>query len=123
MITTCAVAVTFDEDEIYVQEMKVEGLRAEEVQDVASKLLAQIIPQVEGMAILTQIANVIERDRSLEAQSREEILNRLDELKQALAVRHPRWKAARELLAIVADIASVAPLVSHLQTLLPQLRL
>lgn len=119
----CTVAITFDEMQVLVKEMRVEGLNGDEVQSVASQLLGQIIPQIEAVAIVHRMGKVIEQDSTVEAQFREEILARLDELKQVLVVREPKWKAARELLAFVADIASVAPLVSQLQQILPMLRL
>jgi hypothetical protein len=68
------------------------------------------------------MGEVIEKDNTVEGQFREEVLTRLDELKQALVVREPKWKTAREPLAFVADIASVAPFVSQLQQILPMLR-
>ena len=118
----CFLVVTFDEAQVFVKEMRVEGLNGDEVRLVASQLLGQIIPQVEAIAILNRMGEVIEKDNTVEGQFREEVLTRLDELKQALVVREPKWKTAREALAFVADIASVAPFVSQLQQILPMLR-
>lgn len=119
----CSVIITFDEEQVFVREMHVEGLNGDEVQLVASTLLSQIVPQVEAIAVINRMIEVIERDRSAESQSRQEIIARLEELKQVLVVRQPKWQVARELLAFVADVASVVPLVSELQQLLPMLRL
>ena len=118
----CSVIVIFDERQVFVREMHVEGLDGDEVQLVATKLMEQIILQVEAIAIVNQMGEVIENDNSVGEKAREEIIGKLEELKQVLVVREPKWKAARELLAFAADIASVAPLVGYLQQLLPLLR-
>ncbi len=123
MSQACSVTVTFDEVQILVRELHVEGLNGDEVQAVASKLLGQILPQVEAVAVLSRMSKVIETDSTVETKSREEILARLEELKQLLEVKEPKWKNAREILAFVADVASIAPLVGYLQQILHMLRL
>jgi hypothetical protein len=123
MSTVCSVFVKFDKTQVFIRELHVEGLNAEEVQGVTSKLLNQIIPQVEAIALLSRMSKVIEEDNAIEAETRVEIVARLEELKQILVGKEPEWKNARELLALIADITSIAPLIGYLQQILPLLRL